>query len=185
MLKINVYRLPSSWEARELLREKGQFWTPDWIAEPMTEYVLADKGGVLLDPAVGTGAFFRAAKVIASEKGLAVSFAGMEIDPAILLQALECGLDQDDIALVTIGDFVLQPPKTKFRAIVANPPYIRHHRLDPKKKAELKRMAAQIIGKQLDGRAGLHIYFLIRALPIRAKGNLPPIYGSGLREISR
>lgn len=166
MLKTDVYRLPSSWEARELLREKGQFWTPDWIAEPMTEYVLADRGGLLFDPAVGTGAFFRAAKVVAREKGLDVSFAGMEIDPATLSQALEYGLDQDDIASVRIGDFVLQPPKTKFQAIVANPPYIRHHRLDPKKKAELKQLATQIVGKKLDGRAGLHVYFLIRALSL-------------------
>lgn len=166
MLKTNVYRLPSSWEARELLREKGQFWTPDWIAEPMAEYVLADRGGLLFDPAVGTGAFFRAAKVVASEKGLAVSFAGMEIDSTVLSQALEHGLDEDDIVSVKIGDFVLQPPRTKFQAIVANPPYIRHHRLDPEKKVQLKQLTTQVVGKQLDGRAGLHIYFLIRALSL-------------------
>lgn len=166
MLKTNVGKLPSSWEARELLREKGQFWTPEWIAEPMTEYVLADKDGLLFDPAVGTGVFFRAAKVIASEKGLTVRFAGMEIDPSVLSQSLEYGLTQDDIALVKIGDFVLQPTKAKFQAIVANPPYIRHHRLDQEKKVQLKELAIQIVGRQLDGRAGLHIYFLIRALSL-------------------
>lgn len=166
MLETNLYKLPSSWEARELLREKGQFWTPEWIAEPMTEYVLADKGGLLFDPAVGTGVFFRAAKVIASEKGLTVRFAGMEIDPAILSRALEYGLSRDDIASVRISDFVLQPPKTKLQAIVANPPYIRHHRLDRERKVQLKKLAIQIVGRQLDGRAGLHIYFLIRALSL-------------------
>ncbi len=166
MLKTNVYRIPSSWEARELLREKGQFWTPDWIAEPMVEYVLADKGGILFDPAVGTGAFFRAAKVIASEKDLSVSFVGMEIDPTILSQALENGLEQDDISSIKIADFVIHPPQAKFHAIVANPPYIRHHRLDPEKKAYLKQLALQIVGRPLDGRAGLHVYFLVRALSI-------------------
>ncbi len=166
MLKTSVYKLPSSWEAREILREKGQFWTPDWIAGPMTEYVLAEKGGLLFDPAVGTGAFFRAAKAIASEKGLAISFAGMEIDPTTLSQALEHGLTEEDIASVKIADFVLQPPQTKFYAIVANPPYIRHHRLAPEKKAQLKRLGIQIIKKPLDGRAGLHVYFLIRALSL-------------------
>lgn len=166
MLKTNVYRLPSSWEARELLREKGQFWTSDWIAELMVEYVLADKGGLLFDPAVGAGAFFRAAKGVASEKGLSVSFAGLEIDPTILSQALEHGLDPDDIASVRIGDFLLQPPETKLQAIVANPPYIRHHRLDPERKAQLKELAVQLVGRQLDGRPGLHVYFLIRALSL-------------------
>ncbi len=166
MLETEVYKLPSSWEARELLREKGQFWTPDWIAEPMVEYVLADKDGLLFDPAVGTGVFFRAAKVIAGEKGLNVRFAGMEIDSTVLSQAIKHGLDKDDIVSVKIGDFVLQSPQKKFQAIVANPPYIRHHRLDPGKKAQLKQLAAQLVGKPLDGRAGLHIYFLIRALSL-------------------
>jgi methylase of polypeptide subunit release factors len=132
----------------------------------MTEYVLADKGGLLFDPAVGTGAFFRAAKKVAHEKGLAVRFAGIEIDPTVLAEALEHGLEQDDIASVRIGDFVLQPPQAKFQAIVANPPYIRHHRLDPEKKVQLRQVATHLIGKPLDGRAGLHIYFLIRALSL-------------------
>lgn len=160
------YRIPTAGLAREHLRIKGQFWTPDWVAEPMTEYVLASQSKVVFDPAVGAGAFFRAAKVIASENAMRVSLAGMEIDPAALTQALESGLDQDDLASVTIGDFVLQPPQTKFSAIVANPPYIRHHRLAREKKEHLKRLAIKIIGKPLDGRAGLHVYFLIRALSL-------------------
>ncbi|MEW6181422.1 MAG: N-6 DNA methylase [Chloroflexota bacterium] len=166
MTEVDFHRVPSSWKNRELLREKGQFWTPDWIAEPMIEYILADKGGQIFDPAVGTGAFFRAAKKIANEKGLMVSFTGMEIDPSTLIHAYKYGLDQNDLALVRIGDFVLQPPKEKFQAIVANPPYIRHHRLKPEIKLQLKQVAIQIVGKQLDGRAGLHIYFLIRALSL-------------------
>lgn len=166
MARADGYSLPSSWEARELLREKGQFWTPAWIAEPMVEYVLANQGGLLFDPAVGAGAFFRAAQVIASEKGLSVQFAGMEIDPAVLSEALEHGLQPEDVAAVTVGDFVTQPPRTKFRAIVANPPYVRHHRLGPEKKTQLKQLAARLIGRPLDGRAGLHVYFLIQALAL-------------------
>jgi len=169
MPKSSANKLPSSWEARESLREKGQFWTPDWVAQPMAEYVLAGKGGVIFDPAVGTGAFFRAAKVIASERGLPVCFAGMEIDPATLSQALKNGLDEDDIAPVKVGDFLLQPPQTKFHAIVANPPFIRHHRLDAQKKAQLRQLAIEVIGRRLDGRAGLHVYFLIRALSLLAE----------------
>ncbi|HOS79458.1 MAG TPA: N-6 DNA methylase [Anaerolineae bacterium] len=166
MPKTNAYSTPSSWETRELLREKGQFWTPDWIAEPMAEYVLAGKGGLLFDPAVGAGAFFRAAKTIASENEFPVKCTGMEIDPIALAQGLEYGLDKDDIASVTMGDFVLQPPPTTFSAIVANPPYIRHHRISQETKARLKQLSIQILGKPLDGRAGLHVYFLIRALSL-------------------
>lgn len=166
MLKIEVLRPPVSWEARERLRDKGQFWTPDWIAEPMVEYVLADEGGLLFDPAVGTGAFFRAAKRLARERGIPVRLAGMEIDPQVLSQALEEGLHQEDIAWVHVGDFIFQPPTESFRAIVANPPYIRHHRLEPEKKARFRQLAVQLLGKPLDGRAGLHVYFLVRALSL-------------------
>lgn len=166
MHKINSYKLPSSGEARELLREKGQFWTPDWVAEAMVEYVFAEKGGRLFDPAVGAGAFFRAAKTIAKEKGLYFSLSGMDIDPNALEEAVQFGLTKAELANVKIGDFVFEPPKEKLSAIVANPPYIRHHRLSLEKKEQLKRFSLQTAGMVLDGRAGFHVYFLIRALTL-------------------
>jgi len=145
-----------SWETRERLREKGQFWTPPWVAEAMVEYVLADGAKVLFDPAVGAGAFFRAARAVAGERGLYLC--GMEIDPSVV----EEGLGDE----VRIGDFLAQPPRTKFPAIVANPPYVRHHRLGVESKARLRQLATLLLGKPLDGRAGLHVYFLIQALEL-------------------
>ncbi|HZF39482.1 MAG TPA: N-6 DNA methylase, partial [Blastocatellia bacterium] len=58
-------KLPSDWAAREALRDKGQFWTPQWVAEAMIAYCLADTVESVFDPAVGAGAFFIAAKKIA------------------------------------------------------------------------------------------------------------------------
>jgi adenine-specific DNA-methyltransferase len=129
MQKINSYRLPASGEAREQLREKGQFWTPDWVAEAMVDYVLVDKSCTLFDPAVGAGAFFRAAKTIAGEKGLYTILSGMDIDPTTFEQAVQYGLKKEDLSEVKIGDFLFEPPQIKLPAIVANPPYIRHHRI--------------------------------------------------------
>ena len=167
MSKINHYHLPAGGAARESLRVKGQFWTPDWVAEAMVEYVLDARGATLFDPAVGAGAFFRAAKTVADERGFrSIALSGMDIDQAALAQALDYGLTESDLASVTIGDFVLQPPQAKFSAIAANPPYIRHHRIPLETKERLKRLSLQTIGKTLDGRAGLHIYFLMRALTL-------------------
>ncbi|MBI3946062.1 MAG: N-6 DNA methylase [Armatimonadetes bacterium] len=56
--------LPRSGAAREALRRKGQFWTPDWIADFMVAYVLHDRPSEMLDPATGGGAFFRAASAM-------------------------------------------------------------------------------------------------------------------------
>lgn len=164
--KINSYKLPASGEARELLRKKGQFWTPDWVTEAMVEYVLTKEAITVFDPAVGAGAFFRAVKTISKEKGMYTLLAGMDIDASTLQQAIDLGLSKDDIKNVVIGDFVFNPPQRKFSAIVANPPYIRHHRISLGDKEKLKRLSLQTIGKVLDGRAGLHIYFLIQALSL-------------------
>lgn len=166
MQRINFYKLPSSGEAREMLREKGQFWTPDWVAEAMVEYVLANKSNSLFDPAVGAGAFFRAAKTVAKEKDQYVSISGMDIDASTVDQAALHGLSQADMADVKIGDFIFEHPREKFSAIVANPPYIRHHRISIEKKEQLKRLSLYTAGIILDGRAGLHVYFLIRALTL-------------------
>jgi len=170
MLKLDQYKVPTDWQTREGLREKGQFWTPDWIAEAMVEYVLAGGSKQLFDPAVGAGAFFRAAKTVSKERGTKLSLAGAEIDQTALAQAEQHGLSASDLAHVRIADFVLDPPKNKLKAIVANPPYIRHHRLSAETKEKLKRLSEEITGKTFDGRAGLHIYFLIRALQLLDEG---------------
>ena len=54
--------LPTSGPARERLRVRGQFWTPDWVADTMIGYVLAGGASEVFDPAVGPGAFFAAAR---------------------------------------------------------------------------------------------------------------------------
>ena len=130
----------------------------------MVAYVLAPGASCLFDPAIGAGAFFKAAKSWSLEMGRPVSLSGMEIDAVALKEASDSGLSDADLSAVQIGDFVLAPPQTAFAAIVANPPYIRHHRLSAATKAELKTFAKRLIGMTIDGRAGLHVFFLLRAL---------------------
>jgi hypothetical protein len=75
-----------------------------------------------------------------------------------------------DLGKVRIGDFLSNPPKNKLKAIVANPPYLRHHRLSAETKEMLRRLGAEITGQTFDGRAGQHIYFLLRALQLLEGG---------------
>ncbi len=162
-------KLPSAGAEREILREKGQFWTPDWVAEAMVAYAISGGSQQVFDPAVGAGVFFKAAKTISSRMGVSLELAGTEIDPHVLEQAKENGLSNKDLSKVLITDFVLRPPQAPLSAIVCNPPYIRHHRLSSEVKAKLKELCAKIIGTTLDGRAGFHIYFLLRALHLLAR----------------
>ena len=155
---------------RETLRTKGQFWTPDWVAEFMVAYALRERPRQMLDPALGEGVFFRAAKRYAELHGFELVLFGRDIDPDVLAQARQSGLNDSDLQHVEIRDFVLDPPSISFPAIVANPPYIRHHRLSPEQKARLCAFARTVTGRHIDGRAGLHVYFLIRALQTLSPG---------------
>ncbi len=158
--------VPRTGPARESLREKGQFWTPEWIADAMVAYVLTGETDTIFDPAVGAGTFFRSAKALAAKSNRPIRLSGAELDPDTLRQARIHGLAADDLRHVEINDFVLQPPRGGLKAIVANPPYIRHHRISGAVKAQLRALGTQLIGRPLDGRAGLHVYFLLRALQL-------------------
>ncbi len=160
--------IPSSGPDREKLREKGQFWTPPWVAEAMVGYLLAGGHKSIFDPAIGAGAFFNAAKSLMAEGASRIKLLGTELDPKALKQARQNGLSDEDLAAVEIRDFISDPPEGPFEAIVANPPYIRHHRLAAHTKSFLKSYGARLIGSALDGRAGLHVYFLLRALELLA-----------------
>jgi hypothetical protein len=170
MKRARHQKLPKSGDGREMLRAKGQFWTPDWAAEFVVAYALQNQPRQIFDPAFGEGVFFRAAKRYAAAHHFDLTLFGRDIDPDVLVQARQAGLSDADFQQITFGDFVLDPPAGHFPAIVANPPYIRHHRLAAAQKAALREFARKAIGRTIDGRAGLHVYFLIRALQTLSPG---------------
>lgn len=159
--------VPHGGAKREALRVNGQFWTPDWVADAMVAYVLHGESDTLFDPGVGAGAFLRAGRRL---RGPSLKLRGREIDPAALVAALESGLTAEDMADVELRDFALHPPREKYSAIVANPPYVRHHRLSEAAKIALHCFARDLIGRSIDGRAGLHVFFLLRCLNMLAPG---------------
>ncbi len=161
--------LPTQWGEREKLREKGQFWTPSWVARAMVAYVTGNGARAIFDPAVGAGAFFQAAKNIETQVGQ-LELSGTEVDPEILNQAIASGLQPCDIKGVMLRDFTTYQPTEPLPAIVCNPPYIRHHRLSRETKDHLRALSGKVMGFNIDGRAGFHVYFLIHALSLLARG---------------
>jgi len=161
--------LPTNWNDRELLRNKGQFWTPAWVAKAMISYVLKSKPKIILDPAVGEGVFYEA--YLSQKNGVKSKFIGRDIDPDVLTSPV-FSKGANDLE-INIKDFLKYPPQSSFEAIIANPPYIRHHRIDKETKRELKESCKRITGFVIDGRAGYHVYFLIQALHLlREEGRL-------------
>jgi hypothetical protein len=159
-------KLPASGGEREALRVKGQFWTPPWLAKVMARWVTQDRPKLLFDPAVGPGTFFAAAR----EVGFAGELQGFELHSNAFADGWKFGLKPDDFCRVRIADFIGTSLLEEFPAIVSNPPYIRHHRLSQDQKLKLKQLAQRHLGFSLDGRVGLHVFFLLKCLAQLAPG---------------
>src|SRR5262245_20150653 len=95
----------------------------------MVAYCLADGAESVFDPAGGAGAVFITAKEEAGRIRRAIIVFGAEVELPALRQAESNGLSARDLEQVVIGDLILRPQDNRFAAIVANPPYTRHHRL--------------------------------------------------------
>lgn len=157
MRKLKAHqKLPTEWNEREILRGKGQFWTPNWVAEAMIAYV-SQNTDLIFDPATGRGAFYEALLKLNKPE---ISFFGTDVDREVLTDEIY----KQESCTVEIRDFIKNPPQMKFKAIIGNPPYIRHHRIDEETKAFLRRLSSVVTGFSIDGRAGYHIYFFIQAL---------------------
>ncbi len=156
----NHQTLPPSGPAREALRMKGQIWTPRWLAKTMVSWVIAERPSTLFDPAIGPGTFFAAAR----EAGFSGDFAGFEVDGVVLAESCKLGLNPSELRDTIVGDFIGRRILRSYPAIISNPPYIRHHRLSEEQKKELHHLSKHCLGFSLDGRVGLHIYFLLKCL---------------------
>jgi adenine-specific DNA-methyltransferase len=112
-------------------KAKGQFFTPPPVAELMVNWVLDRGAKSLLDPSVGTGIFIRAALIQTEQRGKSlVTVVGYETDQIMAeiarMSVKALGFQPPSIRQV---DFVTDQFEDKFDAIVANPPYIRHHEM--------------------------------------------------------
>lgn len=147
----------------------GQFATPNGLAVDIARFV----GGLLgpstrsirfADPSIGTGSFFSAALNVFGTERIA-SAVGVELDPAFCDAARQLwagdGLrvDCDDFTRIVANGRSSPGPNV----ILANPPYVRHHHLPTADKQRLQALARQMTGVEVNGLAGLYVYFLLLA----------------------
>ena len=147
----------------------GQFATPNALAVDITRYVELVIGRTkasirFADPSIGSGSFFSAALAVFGAKRIK-SAVGIELDPAFADAArnlwADAGLE------VVRGDFTRVvatgscPPAPN--VILANPPYVRHHHMDREDKERLQRLTFKMTGVDVNGLAGLYVYFLLLA----------------------
>ena len=79
-------------EGREELREKGQFFTPQWITTAMSAFILRGNPTQIFEPGFGTGAFFVGATSAAESMGVDLPvYRGCETDESALTRAIDQG----------------------------------------------------------------------------------------------
>ncbi len=154
----------------------GQFATPYTLALEIAEYMRAFFDGAredirFADPSIGTGSFFSAALSAFGQNRMARAI-GVELDPLLCDAAHDlwtpAGLEliRGDFTRLVHSEALSVAPNL----ILANPPYVRHHHLDPDEKARLQALTRQVTGVKVSGLAGLYVYFLLLATAWMARG---------------
>jgi SAM-dependent methyltransferase len=164
----NPERALEQLKTREERYRLGQFATPEPIARFMGQVVAESHPTTVLDPAVGGGVLLRAVDGHVRRLGL-------DIDPdAVRLASL--GLSAFAGSDIREGDF-LNPlawpfEDVGFDAIIANPPYIRHHNLSDSHKG-LARHYSLLFKTKVSALSGSYAYFFFEAIRrLRTGGRL-------------
>jgi methylase of polypeptide subunit release factors len=153
-------------------RNQGATFTPLPIIGAMLDW--ASRLGTparVVDPGIGSGRF----AISAGQRFADCSILGIELDPfaAILARANLATLGLARRSEVVLGDYRSVPiPRISGRTLyLGNPPYVRHHLLDPSWKKWLIREAGKrgLAASQL---AGLHVHFFLATAMNAAPGDI-------------
>ena len=154
-------------------RLRGEYYTPKAVADVLTEWALAQRQGTVLDPSFGGCAFLKAAAKVLARKGVRhpgrLVF-GVDVDRSCLdyVRTSENLVENNCV----VRDFLTLSPKdlrgAPFRAVVGNPPYVRHHWLKGATR-DAGRAAMDAAGVSLPATASAWAYFLVHALSFVAK----------------
>jgi adenine-specific DNA-methyltransferase len=100
----------------------GQYFTPLPVAELMLRWIAEIRPRTVLDPAVGPGIFPRLLCAACPQ----AEVTAVDVDPVALAAARGVLGDGSRVRLVE-HDFLTWPNARSFDAVIANPPYLRHH----------------------------------------------------------
>lgn len=156
----------------EQRRPLGATYTPNAIVAAMTAWAAAQpRPARIVDPGAGSGRFLVAAGRAFPDAHLVAS----ELDPAaaILARGHLAAAGLAPRAEVVVGDYrELHLPRIAGRTLfIGNPPYVRHHLLEPRWKAWLV-AAAREYGLAASQLAGLHVYFFLATARHARPGDL-------------
>ncbi len=152
-------------------RRHGATYTPAAIVGPMAEWLANHKRAErVVDPGAGSGRFLCAVGRHVPDAQLVA----VEIDPlaALTVRANLTVLGFDERSEMHVGDYraLDLSPATGPTAFIGNPPYVRHHDIDPAWKAWLRKRAAGL-GLKASALAGMHVHFLLATAHLARAGD--------------
>ena len=130
------------------IKKYGQFFTPEYIANFMTEWV-TNAAQNILDPAVGNSIFFRRIKNKQIKKY------GYDIDKNII-KYFNYGYD------IKVENYLLSNINQKFDAIICNPPYNRFQSID--NRDQIRKFFLENYHIKVNGYTNQAILFLIKSI---------------------
>jgi SAM-dependent methyltransferase len=172
-------------------RGTGAIYTPPLLVKCMVDWILDQRPQRIVDAGSGSGRF--SAEI--ARRSPRTMLVAVDIDPvATLLTRATLAVIGHRQARVLQADYTrLHLPATRARtAFIGNPPYVRHHNLDPEAKAWAQ-AAARRLNRRISGLAGLHAHFFLATALMGASGDvgcfvtssewLDVNYGSIVREL--
>lgn len=144
-------------------KEFAQFFTPQPIANLMTDWLLGNKSlKTVLEPAFGLGIFSRT--LLKKKKDLKIK--GFDIDERIFKDALFFFKTHKNVSL-NLEDYMYNEWKNKYDGIICNPPYLKFH--DYNNKKTLKEVESHLKFK-FNGFTNLYTLFLLKSIFQLKKG---------------
>lgn len=150
------------------VRENGIYYTPERLAIVLAEWGIRSPADTVLDPSYGGCAMLEAARQVLERLGAAGAggmLFGVDLDPGARRYATELFdrgaapahfIEQDFLALNRTD-----LPSVRF--VLANPPYVRHHRITEDAQAQARKVLVES-GHTLSKRASYWAYFVFRAM---------------------
>ncbi|WP_028511281.1 N-6 DNA methylase [Ruminococcus sp. NK3A76] len=150
----------------------GQVFTSPIVARYMVSLLNVSKSSSILDPCFGNGAFINACL----DEGY-TNITGYEIDNHLYNSVKQV---QPRLKLYN-SDYLQADEAKKFDAILMNPPYIRHEKIDELSYIGISKKTLRLnpIFLELPTTANMYMYFIIKALQmLNIDGNLVVIFPS-------
>lgn len=171
-------------------RKLGQFRTPVYVAEVLTDWAITNADDTVLDPGIGAGALTAKAykrKQRYRGKSSIQEMYGVDVNPlAVVMSTTAIKLiNGDGIPNFHHQDFLevdlsnskkhvsstSSPIPERVDAVVSNPPYSRHHELSKADKDWINKKVEEEAGDlSLSGQSPLYLYFFIHATQFLKQG---------------